>query len=106
MKIETLLKEANDYFISKILNKEYQVTEIEDCIITLIIDAKYEFRFWTLREVFENWEGILSLSFSDDEAKKITEELRPFKEEYEKMINDKELCEYKRLKAKYELQEN
>ena len=106
MKIETLLKEANDYFVGKILNNEYYVKEVKDNILTLIIDTKYEFTFWTLGYVFKIWTGTLLLSFSDDEEKKMTEKLRPFKEEYEREKNNKELAEYKRLKAKYELQEN
>ncbi len=58
--METKIKEVENYFKSKLFNKDFKITEILEHTLTVLIDEKYEFVIWignhdipSTRELYE-----------------------------------------------------
>lgn len=44
--METQIKEVQEYFKAKILDKDFEIKSIDEYIMTITIDGNYDFKIW------------------------------------------------------------
>ncbi|KAA6337098.1 hypothetical protein EZS27_014780 [termite gut metagenome] len=80
--MEEKIKEVQEYFISKILNEEFEVSVEKSSkhILVLVIDEKYEFSIWAANNVEDRAQyfdfpcgNFITLGEFSDELKEVVE---------------------------------
>lgn len=93
------VKEVQDYFIDKMIAKQYDVIKTEDCRIKIIINDKYSFWLWAYNSydtvsIFLIEENFMYLEFTDEQKKILFDNFREdikLGEEAKKQLEIKEL---------------
>jgi len=69
--METKIKEVQDYFKNKILSGEFDVCEIHEYYVTVLVDITYQFCIWVGRqnpqEFCKLWDGKFNFIYFDFE---------------------------------------
>lgn len=99
--MEQKIKELNDYFVGKMVAKDFEVLEMNSHYVKIRIDGKYNFYLWiaggaNFLELFNGMDGnTMLLKFTWLQQHHIYEIFRERKIEEEKL---EELAKVKRLK--------
>jgi len=103
--MESTIKKLNDYFVNKLMNKDFELTKITERLATVSIDSKYVFNFWIANtyhafECYEYGKNFMDLDFDDTQNKylhsyfnslykeRIREDLLKQKENIEKQLKN------------------
>ena len=105
MNIYQKIKEVNDYFVNKLVNKDYEIQITDKHSVTLSIDDLYVFTIWLsngYKHVCTDVSTTVSfmvLVFTEEQKQIIYDNLC---HTYNKNIEQDELELYNKLKTKYE----
>ena len=86
--METIIKQVQDYFISKILNSDFEIIKFCEHHLTIKIDNSYEFVIWMSSTAMfrEPWNAsgncFIKLEFTEEQKVKCDEILMPRYTEY------------------------
>jgi len=91
------IKEVQDYFKAKLLSNKFEITEISQYTLNLLIDGKYNFAIWIGNWTIKDCTGLcndssfMSFTMNQKERLKLHSVLRKPVEEYQNSIilNDK-----------------
>lgn len=96
------IKEVQDYFIDKMIAKEYKVTETKDSSLKIMIDDRYFFWLWAYNSydtvsIFLIEENFMYLEFTDEQKKILFDN---FREDIKLGEEAKDQLEIKKLEGK------
>lgn len=84
IKMKTQIKKVQDYFKNKMLSSDFEIINVEEHLMELLIDSEYKFIIWTgnidIPESRKPYNGKLSfmdIGMTDEEAAKFDELLLP-----------------------------
>ena len=87
--MKTKIKEVNDYFVQKIINKEYEIKELNDYTANIIVD-NFKFCIWMGNERQDTscyssplWANFMLLHFTREQQEKIYNDFNSIRKENE-----------------------
>ena len=106
--IHDYVSNIQDYFISKILNLDFVVTNISEYTLSIEIDGKYQFELWIANPNIEtsirprhgiSGEYFMFLEFTEEQSIELYHKIFPvIKEAKEKFLIPEKLILYNKLK--------
>lgn len=105
MEIEQKIKEVNDYFVNKLVNKDYEIQITDKYSVTVMIDGKYTFSIWISNGYkhiscdVASQTSFMVLDFTEYQKLDIYNNLNSI---HKANIEQDELELYNKLKTKYE----
>lgn len=106
MNVDKKIKEISDYFKQKIVDGDYEITDIGSCTATIVVDSKHEFELWVSNgernfSIYEDPFVAVSTSLKmklDPEEKKLGwENIKPRLEKSKPTIKQRKIAELKAL---------
>ena len=104
--MENKIKEVQDYFANKILHEQFEVTQIQEFFVSILIDKKYKFDIWVGREDSPNycnlWDArpnFIQFQFDNAEHIRIHESMIRLIKNNEKMIKAKQIADLEKQLA-------
>lgn len=92
------IKKIQDYFKSKMLSQDFEIKEVREHTMKLLIDTEYEFTIWignadipNTRQIHDGTLSFMNIQFTRDESKKLHEILLPAVNKFKKetLLNKK-----------------
>jgi len=87
------IKQVQDYFKNKMLSNDFEITEIEEYRIELLIDHEYNFTIWIgnvnipeSRKLYKGKLSFMDIEMSDEDAIKMNDILLPAINKFRKEI--------------------
>ncbi len=108
MKITQLISKVNEYFVDKIVRKDYDLVDVDRYTANIVVKDKegnkYPFCLWIGNGVssvhtYGLYDNFMTLSFNEEQKKLIYHRFRSIIEEREEKQKREE---YKRLKKEFE----
>ena len=106
--MKTKIKEVNDFFVQKILNKEYEIKELNDYTTNIIVDD-FKFCIWIANDqqntrchLTSQFENFMMLHFTREQQEKIYNDFNAIRKEneVEKLLSERREIEQKLLNLK------
>jgi len=98
------IEEVQHYFNTKIINAKYEVLEIDEHTITVIIDNEYRFCLWIANDgysfgLYDGSYNFMQIKLSEVDKKKAFNNVKLIiKKNYNEKIKPKKLEQYNKLK--------
>ena len=96
--MKTQIKKVQDYFKSKMLSKDFEILNVGEYTLELLIDSEYKFTIWTgnldipeSRRLYSGDLSFMDVNMTDKEAIKFNELLLPTINKFRKEQKQKEL---------------
>lgn len=104
--MEAKIKEVKDYFKSKILKKEFEIKEMGQYTLSIIVDQKYKFTVWVGNQnypdtckLYDAAYSFMHLDFNQKERIKLHNLLKKDVEDYKKNTTlPQKMAEFEKLK--------
>ncbi len=82
--IKATLKRANDYFVQKLMDGDFEIEQETDCHVTAVIDGQYKFMLWCANtpccfRVYEQEVATMDLKFNNSQKIKLWNKFQQFK---------------------------
>ena len=106
MDIDKRIQEISNYFKQKIVDGDYEITDIEPCTVSVLVDGKYEFVLWVSNgesyfNIYEDPFGAVSTSIkmklNDDDRKMGWKNMQPRLEGSKQTIKQRKIAQLKAL---------
>lgn len=82
--METQIKKVQDYFKTKLLSNDFEITEFTQYLVTVLVDNEYKFTIWigntNIPETTKLYDGsynFMSIPFTGDESKTLSKIIMP-----------------------------